>query len=95
MKIIIQGGWALAICPCILAQDSVSLLIKDIKGLWPIHTVQTSNMQYAFGERMGRFCILNFTQFSQNRLLTMKYCSVKDCNITSFCENVILHTIKV
>ena len=37
---------------------------------------------------MGRFCILNFTQFSQNRILTMKYCSVKDC------KNVILHTIK-
>ena len=43
---------------------------------------------------MGRFCILNFTQFSQNRLLTMKYCSVKDCNSTSSCENIILHTIK-
>ena len=43
---------------------------------------------------MGRFCILNFTQFSQNRILTMKYCSVKDCNSTSSCKNVILHTIK-
>ena len=29
---------------------------------------------------MRRFCILNFTQFSLNRLLTMKYYSVKDCN---------------
>ena len=35
-----------------------------------------------------------FTQFSQNRLLTMKYCFVKDCNITSSCENGILHSIK-
>jgi len=42
---------------------------------------------------MGRFCILNFTPFSQNNLLTMKYCSVKDCKCTSSCENVILHTI--
>ena len=24
-----------------------SLLIKDVKGLWHFHTVQTSNMQYA------------------------------------------------
>ena len=30
---------------------------------------------------------MNFTQFSQNRLLTMKYCSVKDCKCTSSCEN--------
>ena len=43
---------------------------------------------------MGRFCILNFTQFYQNRILSMKYCSGKDCNRTSFCENVILHTLK-
>ena len=41
-----------------------------------------------------RICILNFTQFSQNRLLSMKYCSLKDCNSTPSCENVILHTIK-
>ena len=26
----------------------ISLLIKDITRLWPNHTVQTSNMQYAF-----------------------------------------------
>ena len=43
---------------------------------------------------MGRLCILNSTQFSQNSLLTMKYCSVKDGNSMSSCENVILHTIK-
>ena len=41
-----------------------------------------------------RICILNFTQFSQNRLLSMKYCSIKDCNSTPSCENVILHIIK-
>ena len=29
-----------------------SLLIKDIKRLWPIHSIQTSNMQYAFGVQM-------------------------------------------
>ena len=43
---------------------------------------------------MGRFCIFHFTQFYQNRILTMKYCSVKDCNSTPSCKNVILHTIK-
>ena len=43
---------------------------------------------------MGRFCILNFTEFSQNRILTMRYCSVKDCISTSSCKNVILHMIK-
>ena len=32
---------------------------------------------------MGRFCILNFTPFSPNSLLKMKYCSVKDCNSRS------------
>ena len=36
---------------------------------------------------MGRFCILNFTQFSKNSLLMMKYFSVKDCKCTSSCEN--------
>ena len=43
---------------------------------------------------MGRFFILNFSQFSQNSLLTIKYCSVKDCKFTSSYENGILHTIK-
>ena len=44
---------------------------------------------------MGRFCILNFSQFSQNSLhIIMKYCSAKDCNSTSSFKNVILHTIK-
>ena len=40
----------LATSPCVLAlvytQDS--LLLKDIKRLWPIHAVQTLNMPYAF-----------------------------------------------
>ena len=35
---------------------------------------------------MGRFRILNFTQVSQNSLLTMKYCSVKDCKCSFSCE---------
>ena len=39
---------------------------------------------------VGRFCILNVTPFSQNSLLTMKYCSVKDCKCTSSWENGIL-----
>ena len=43
---------------------------------------------------MGRFCISNFTQFYQNRILTMNYCSVKDCISTSSYKNVILHTIR-
>ena len=40
-----QGGWILASSPCVLTRVYTwdSLLIKDIK------TVQTSNMQYAFG----------------------------------------------
>ena len=33
-------------------------------------------------------------QFYQNRILTMEYCSVKDCISTSSYKNVILHTIK-
>ena len=39
---------------------------------------------------MGRICILNFTPFSQNRTLTIKYCSVKDCYSTSSCKIGIL-----
>ena len=41
-----------------------SLLIKDIMRLRPIHSVKTSNIK-----SMGRFCNLNFTQFSPNGLL--------------------------
>ena len=60
----------------------------DIKRLWHIPTVHTLNMQYAFEYKcMGRFCIFNFKQFSQNSLLTMKYCSVKGCKCTSSCKN--------
>ena len=52
-------------------------------------------MQYAFGVQVyGEVLYLKFTQFSQNRILTMKYCSVKDCNSPSSCKNAILHTIK-
>jgi len=92
-----QGGWILATSLCVLAWVYTwdSLLIKDIKRLWPIHTVQISNMQYAFGVKVyEEVCILNFTQFSQNSLLTKKFCSVKDCKRTSSCENGKLHTIK-
>ena len=72
------------------------LLIKDVKRLWPIHTVQISSMQYAFGVQVyGEVLHLEFyLKFSQNSLLTMKYCSVKDCKCMSSCENGILRTIK-
>ena len=40
---------------------SLSVLIKDIKRLWPIYTVQTSNMQYAFGVQVyGEVLYLEF-----------------------------------
>ena len=46
-----------------------------------IHTVQTSNMQYAFGVQVyGEILYIEYTQSSQNSLITMKNCSVKDCN---------------
>ena len=52
-------------------------------------------MQYALGVQVyGEVLYLKFYSFSQNRILTMKYCSVKDCNSTFSCKNVILHTIK-
>ena len=92
-----QGGWNLATSSCVLAWVYTwnSLLAKNIKRLWPIHTVQTSNLQYAFGVQVyGEVLYLEFTQFSQNSLLTMKYCSVKDCKCKSSCENGILHPIK-
>ena len=52
------------------------------------HQICTTLSEY---KCMGRFCFLNFTQ---NSVLTMTYCSVKDCKCTSSCENIILHTIK-
>ena len=52
----------------------------------------STNMKYAVC--FPSTSILNFTQFSQNRLWTMKYCSGEDCNSTPSCENVILHTVK-
>ena len=63
--------------------------IKDIKRLWPIHTVQTSNMRYAFGVQVyGGTLYLEFysvfsEQFINDEILL--------CNS---CENGILHTIK-
>ena len=39
----------------------ISLLIKDIKRLWPYHTVQTSNMQSSFAEQVyGKVLYLEF-----------------------------------
>ena len=58
-----QGGWILATSPCVLAWVYTwdSLLIKDVKRLWPIHTVQISNMQYAFGVQVyGEVLYLEF-----------------------------------
>ena len=72
-----------------------SLLIKDVKRLWPIHTVQISNMQYVFGVQVyEEILYLEFYSVFSESLLTMKYCFVKDCNSLSSCENGILHTIK-
>ena len=71
----------------------------------PEFTLQYSTVQYSTNinyavrfqsiKCIGRFCILNFTQFSQTSLLTMKYCSVKDCKCTSSCENGIAHDIGI
>ena len=62
-------GWILATCPCVLAWVNTwdSLLIKDIKRLWPIRTVHISNMQYAFGVQVyGEVLYLEFySAFSQ------------------------------
>ena len=54
----------------------------------------STNIKYAvrFRSTSVQRGILHFTQFSQNCLLTMKYCSVKDCNSTSSCENEILQS---
>ena len=51
-----QGGWILDTSLCVLAWVYTwdCLLIKDIKRLWPIHRVKTSNMQYAFGVQVYR-----------------------------------------
>ena len=73
-----------------------SLLIKDIKRLWHIHTVHT-HIKYAVRFRntsvLGGF-VSWILLFSQKRLLTVKYFSVEDCKSASSCENVIFHTIK-
>ena len=49
--LLFAGGWILATSHCVLAWAYTwdSLLVKNVKRLWPIHTVQISNMQYAFG----------------------------------------------
>ena len=56
-----------------------------------------TNIKYAVSfQSMGRFCILNFAQFSQNFLFTVKYLLCEklqqyvQCNSTSLCENLIL-----
>ena len=64
----------MATFPCELAWVYTwnSLLTKDYERLWPIHTVQTSNMQYAFGVQVyGKVLYLKF--YSQNLLWTIKY----------------------
>ena len=75
----IHGGWILSTSSCVLAWVYIwdSLLIKDIQRLRPIHKYKhqicSTLSEY---KCMGRFCIMNFTQFSRNSLLRMKYCSV-------------------
>ena len=89
--LLLKVDWILATSPCVLAwvYTSDSLLIKDVKRLWPIHTVQISNMQYAFGVPVyGEVLYLEFysvfsEQFINDEILL--------CNS---CENGILHTIK-
>jgi len=84
--------WVVKLTPKALGD---SLLIKDSNRLWPMHAVQTSNMHYAFRVQVyWEVLYLEFYSISQNSLLKMKYCSVKDCNSTSSFENGILHTIK-
>ena len=75
-----QGGWILATFPCALAWVYTwdSLLIQDIKRLWPIHTVQISNMQYAFGVQVyGEVLYIRFysvfsEQFINDEILFCK-----------------------
>ena len=59
-----------------------SLLIKGIKRLCLNHTVQTSNMQYAFGVQVYGDVLYRkfYSVFLEPFKLTMKYCSVKDYN---------------
>ena len=76
----LPGGWILATSPCVLAWVYTwdSLLIKDVKRLWPIHAVQTSNMQYAFGVQVyGEVLYLKFRsvfseQFYNDEILLCK-----------------------
>ena len=92
-----QGLWILATSPRVLVSVYTwdSLLIKDSNRLWPMRAVPTSNMHYAFRVQVyWEVLYLEFYSVSQNSLLKMKYCSVKDCNSTSSFENGILHTIK-
>ena len=70
--------------PCILASVNTkdSLLIKDIKRLWPIHTVQTYNMQYAFGVQVyGEVLYPKFYSVFSEPFIN-DICSVKDYNNT-------------
>ena len=51
----------LSVCIGLSVHSWDSLLIKDIQRLWPIHTVQTSNMQYAFRVQVyGEILYLEF-----------------------------------
>ena len=74
------GGRILATSPCIFARVYTwdSLLIQDIKRLWHIHTVQTSNIQYAFGVQVyGEVLYIRFysvfsEQFINDEILLCK-----------------------
>ena len=82
----------LATCPCVLAKGytSDSSLIKDIR----IYTVQTSNMQYAFEVKVYMYLEFYSKPFIIDDILVCNCsvkdfsCTIKDCNITSSCENV-------
>ena len=53
-------------------------MVKNVKRLWPIHTVQISNMQYAFGVQVyGEVFNLEFysvfsEQFIKDEILLCK-----------------------
>ena len=67
-----------------------SLLIKDIKRLWPNYTLNIALGVQVYGEVLYlKFYSVFSEQFISNEILLCK-----DCKCTSSCENVILHTIK-
>ena len=87
----VQGSWILATCPCILAWV-YNLLIKDIKILWAIRIIQTSNMQHAFGVQVyDEVLYLEFYSVFSEPFINYE---ILLCKRRSSGENIILHAIK-